>query len=79
MLARACRETMLAAVATASAPSKARGSEWVSTVDARTRAVNEILAAGRDQLGLGSLTPDGRWIYFARTVNEADLWRISWD
>ena len=47
--------------------------------DTVTGEVREIHALENDVLGLGSVSADGRWIYFSRTVTQADLWRISWE
>ncbi|MDZ7780563.1 MAG: protein kinase [Gemmatimonadota bacterium] len=47
--------------------------------DTRTGDVREIFGLGNDVLGLGSVSADGRWIYFSRTVTEADLWRVRWE
>ncbi|MEX2468044.1 MAG: protein kinase [Gemmatimonadota bacterium] len=46
--------------------------------DTETDEVRELYALEDDVLGLGSVSSDGRWIYFSRTVTEADLWRIDW-
>jgi Tol biopolymer transport system component len=45
--------------------------------DLATHKSSEILNSDRDQLALGSVSRDGKWIYFARTVTEADLWSME--
>ncbi len=45
--------------------------------DLATHKTREILSSDRDQLALGSVSRDGKWIYFARTVTEADLWAMQ--
>ncbi|HEY4130238.1 MAG TPA: hypothetical protein VGM50_06450, partial [Gemmatimonadaceae bacterium] len=45
--------------------------------DLATHKSSEILISDRDQLALGSVSRDGKWIYFARTVTEADLWSME--
>ena len=50
---------------------------YIADVNAGT--VRELLSLGRDVGGLGSVSPDGRWLYFSRTVTEADLWSLRWD
>lgn len=49
---------------------------YLADLDADT--VREVYSLGDDVLGLGSVSVDGRWIYFSRTVTDADLWRIDW-
>lgn len=46
--------------------------------DLETDEVREVYSLGDDVVGLGSVSRDGRWIYFSRTVTDADLWRIDW-
>ena len=46
--------------------------------DTETGEVRELYALENDVLGLGSVSRDGRWIYFSSTVTEADLWRVDW-
>ena len=46
--------------------------------DTASGEVRELYTLEDDVLGLGSVSNDGRWIYFSRTVTQADLWRIDW-
>ena len=45
--------------------------------DVATRKTSELLSFERDQLALGSVSRDGRWLYFSRTISEGDLWSLE--
>jgi Tol biopolymer transport system component len=46
-------------------------------LDSKTKQVRKIFSAGRDVVGPPRLTRDGRFAYFNRRVNEADIWLLT--
>lgn len=53
---------------------------WRDTLyyeDIETRKTRALLSFQHDQLALGSVTRDGRWLYFSRAITEADLWSVE--
>jgi Tol biopolymer transport system component len=49
---------------------------YLADVDAGR--VRELGSFAPHAVGLGSVSPDGRWLYYSMSVTEADLWSIEW-
>jgi serine/threonine-protein kinase len=49
---------------------------YLADVDAGR--VSELGSFAPHAVGLGSVSPDGRWLYYSMSVTEADLWSIEW-
>ena len=45
-------------------------------MDRVTRRVSEVLSLPEAELGYPSLSRDGRWLVFVRTLVKADVWTL---
>jgi Tol biopolymer transport system component/DNA-binding winged helix-turn-helix (wHTH) protein len=46
-------------------------------MDSQARKVRQIISMAPNEVGGDAISPDNRWIYFALTVTEADIWMAN--
>jgi Tol biopolymer transport system component len=53
------------------------GGHGFYVVDRESRVVRKVLSVDRDVIGPPQLSRDGRWVYYTRSVTEADIWMLT--